>query len=139
MSENQTKKGGILAFYFNSSLLWRIIIALVLGSAIGMLLPKNMPVGDTTWVTILTPLGDLFVRLLKMIMVPIIICSLIEGTSSISPAHLGKVGVKAIIFYAITTLFAIVIGLACAFVFSPGSGLDLSDASKAVEKAANLV
>nr|WP_314070566.1 dicarboxylate/amino acid:cation symporter [uncultured Campylobacter sp.] len=137
MSENQTKKGGILAFYFNSSLLWRIIIALVLGSAIGMLLPKNMPVGDTTWVGILTPLGDLFVRLLKMIMVPIIICSLIVGTSSISPAHLGKVGVKAIIFYAITTLFAIVIGLACAFVFSPGSGLDLSDASKAVEKAAN--
>ena len=132
MSENQTKKGGILAFYFNSSLLWRIIIALVLGSAIGMLLPKNMPVGDTTWVAILTPLGDLFVRLLKMIMVPIIICSLIVGTSSISPAHLGKVGVKAIIFYAITTLFAIVIGLACAFVFSPGS-----DASKAVEKAAN--
>lgn len=72
-----------------------------------------------------------------MIMVPIIICSLIVGTSSISPAHLGKVGVKAIIFYAITTLFAIVIGLACAFIFSPGSGLDLSDASKAVEKAAN--
>ncbi len=136
MSENTkqevVKKGGILSFYFNSSLLWRIMIALVLGSALGMLIPKTDGL-----INFLTPFGDLFVRMLKMIMVPIIVCSLIVGTSSISPANLGRVGIKAIIFYAITTLLAIVIGLACAFVFSPGSGLDLSDASKAVEKAAN--
>ena len=155
MSEEKSiKKCGLFALYFNSSLLLRIMIALVIGSALGMICKQNLAIadsflisslpqkvldwlGESTWIGFLTPLGDLFVRLLKMIMVPIIICSLIVGTSSISPAHLGKVGVKAIAFYALTTLLAIVIGLGCAFVFSPGSGLDLSDASKAVEKAAS--
>ncbi|MDA3048572.1 dicarboxylate/amino acid:cation symporter [Campylobacter sp. JMF_08 NE1] len=133
---NAPKKRGIFAWYFESSLLWRIMIALVLGSVLGIILPQNATVGDTTWVSILTPFGDLFVRMLKMIMVPVIVCSLIIGTSSIDPAHLGKVGVKTIIFYAITTLFAIAIGLACGLIFSPGSGLEL-DAAKAVEKSAN--
>ena len=155
MSEEKSiKKCGLFALYFNSSLLLRIMIALVIGSALGMICKQNLAIadsflisslpqkvldwlGESTWIGFLTPLGDLFVRLLKMIMVPIIICSLIVGTSSISPAHLGKVGVKAIAFYALTTLLAIVIGLGCALVFSPGSGLDLSDASKAVEKAAS--
>ncbi|WP_439328333.1 dicarboxylate/amino acid:cation symporter [Lonepinella sp. BR2357] len=121
----------------NSKLLVRIIVALVIGAALGMLLPQNFMIGDTSLVSVITPFGDLFVRLLKMIMVPIIICSLIVGSSSISPAHLGRVGGKAILFYAVTTLIAICIGLACAAVFAPGLGLDLSDASKAVEKAAN--
>ncbi|MBR0072173.1 MAG: cation:dicarboxylase symporter family transporter, partial [Campylobacter sp.] len=72
MSENTkqevVKKGGILSFYFNSSLLWRIMIALVLGSALGMLIPKTDGL-----INFLTPFGDLFVRMLKMIMVPIIV------------------------------------------------------------------
>ncbi|WP_439240589.1 dicarboxylate/amino acid:cation symporter [Lonepinella sp. BR2474] len=131
VQSQKTSKSG------NSKLLVRIIIALVLGSAIGMILPQNFMIGDTSLVGAITPFGDLFVRLLKMIMVPIIICSLIIGSSSISPDKLGRVGGKAILFYAITTLLAIGIGLASATIFSPGLGLDLSDASKAVEKAAN--
>ena len=122
----------VFSFYFKSNLLYRILFALVLGSALGMLIDKN-----DDFINFLTPFGDLFIRLLKMIMVPIIMFSLIVGTSSISPSHLGKVGVKAIVFYTITSLIAILIGLGCGLLFNPGSGLELSSTAATVAKSAN--
>ncbi|MCZ6135225.1 dicarboxylate/amino acid:cation symporter [Campylobacter ureolyticus] len=128
----------VFGWYFKSNLAYRILGALVIGSIIGMMVPKGVILfGNTTLLSVIAPFGDLFIRLLKMIIVPIIVASLIMGTSSIEPSKLGRVGGKAVFFYFITTLFAIVIGLACAFVFSPGSGLDLSDASVAVSKTAS--
>lgn len=128
----------VFGWYFKANLAYRILGALVIGSIIGMIVPKGIVLfGNTTLLSVISPFGDLFIRLLKMIIVPIIVASLIMGTSSIEPSKLGRVGGKAVLFYFITTLFAIVIGLACAFVFRPGSGLDLSDASVAVSKAAN--
>lgn len=128
----------VFGWYFKSNLAYRILGALVIGSIIGMIVPKGVILfGNTTLLSIIAPFGDLFIRLLKMIIVPIIVASLIMGTSSIEPSKLGRVGGKAVFFYFITTLFAIVIGLACAFVFRPGSGLDLSDASVAVSKTAS--
>ncbi|MCI6988319.1 MAG: dicarboxylate/amino acid:cation symporter [Campylobacter sp.] len=134
MSEKKSK----FDFYFKTSLIKRVAIGLILGSILGLVLPQNMIIyGDTKLLEFLSPFGDLFIRLLKMIIVPIIFASLIMGVSSIAPSKLGRVGGKAIVFYLITTLFAIVIGLICAFVLKPGSGLDLSDTSIAVSKAAN--
>ena len=128
----------VFGWYFKANLAYRILGALVIGSIIGMIVPKGVILfGNTTLLSIIAPFGDLFIRLLKMIIVPIIVASLIMGTSSIEPSKLGRVGGKAVFFYFATTLFAIVIGLACAFVFRPGSGLDLSDASVAVSKTAN--
>ena len=127
----------VFGWYFKSNLAYRILGALVIGSIVGMMVPKGVILfGNTTLLSVIAPFGDLFIRLLKMIIVPIIVASLIMGTSSIEPSKLGRVGGKAVFFYFVTTLFAIVIGLACAFVFSPGSGLDLSDASVAVSKTA---
>lgn len=127
----------VFGWYFKSNLAYRILGALVIGSIIGMIVPKGVILfGNTTLLSVIAPFGDLFIRLLKMIIVPIIVASLIMGTSSIEPSKLGRVGGKAVFFYFVTTLFAIVIGLACAFVFRPGSGLDLSDASVAVSKTA---
>ena len=128
----------VFGWYFKSNLAYRILGALVIGSIIGMIVPKGVILfGNTTLLSVIAPFGDLFIRLLKMIIVPIIVASLIMGTSSIEPSKLGRVGGKAVFFYFVTTLFAIVIGLACAFVFRPGSGLDLSDASVAVSKTAS--
>ncbi|WP_304342319.1 dicarboxylate/amino acid:cation symporter [Campylobacter ureolyticus] len=127
----------VFGWYFKANLAYRILGALVIGSIIGMIVPKGVILfGNTTLLSVIAPFGDLFIRLLKMIIVPIIVASLIMGTSSIEPSKLGRVGGKAVFFYFATTLFAIVIGLACAFVFRPGSGLDLSDASVAVSKTA---
>lgn len=130
MSKSAGKRNGIFAFYFKTNLLYRILIALVLGAVCGMIFA-----GHDDILNFISPFGDLFVRLLKMIMVPIIICSLIIGTSSISPSRLGRVGVKSILFYTFTSFLAVCIGIACAMVFKPGSGLTL-DAAQAVAKTA---
>ncbi|WP_172199821.1 dicarboxylate/amino acid:cation symporter [Campylobacter sp. RM16188] len=114
-------KKGILDFYFKSNLLLRILIGLVLGAIFGMIFQNA---GGA--IEILKPFGDLFIRLLKMIVLPVIVCTLIVGASSISPSHLGKVGVKIIAFYMFTSLCAIVIGLAVGSILQPGVGLELA-------------
>lgn len=115
------EKKGILDFYFKSNLLLRILIGLILGAIFGIIFQNATGVME-----VLKPFGDLFIRLLKMIVLPVIVCTLIVGASSISPAHLGKVGVKIIAFYMVTSLCAIIIGLAVGSVLQPGVGLELA-------------
>lgn len=103
-----------------SNLLVKISIGLIAGAVLGLLFPNADSV-----IPYLGPLGDLFIRLLKMIMLPVIICTLIVGASSISPASLGKIGIKMISFYLFTTLCAILLGLGVANITKPGLGLDL--------------
>lgn len=110
----------LFSWYFKSNLLVRILVGLILG-AIGGLVFQNA----TGLLTILTPLGELFVRLLKMIVIPVIASTLIVGASSITPAQLGRVGIKTLIYYTITSFFAIVIGLGVGHLFKPGLGLEL--------------
>ena len=117
MSE-EGKKRGFMSWYFGSNLLMRILIGLILGVVAGLLLKDKI-----LWVQ---PFGDLFIRLLKMIVVPVILFSLIVGTASISPYRLGKVGIKIIVYYLLTTVFAVVIGLIFANLFKPGLGLELA-------------
>ncbi|KGQ69822.1 amino acid transporter [Chelonobacter oris] len=117
---SQAKKG-LFSFYFQSNLLIRILIGLILGAIFGIVFQNA-----TEMIAFLTPFGDLFIRLLKMIMIPVIACTLIVGASTISPAHLGRVGSKVIVYYMLTSLFAIIIGLAVGVVLNPGLGLELT-------------
>jgi Na+/H+-dicarboxylate symporter len=119
----------ILGWYFNSNLLWRILIALILGVIVGVLAGKHI-----LWVE---PFGDLFIRLLQMIVMPIIISTLIIGAASVSPANLGKSGIKIVLFYLITTAFALIIGLIAANIFHPGASLDLGNTANAAGKSLN--
>ncbi len=115
-----------MKWYFNSNLLIRILIGLILGAVCG--LAFGPAIG---WVS---PLGDLFVRLLKMIVMPVVIFTLIVGTASISPSRLGKVGVKILIFYMLTSAFAVGIGLIFGNILQPGEGLNLMGAADAAGK-----
>ncbi|HQE21697.1 MAG TPA: dicarboxylate/amino acid:cation symporter [Thermosynergistes sp.] len=105
-------------WYFRSNLLMRILIGLIFGAIVGLLAGPYI-----LWVQ---PFGDLFIRLLKMITVPVIFFSLIVGTASISPKRLGRVGVKIILYYLVTTVFAVAIGLIFTNLFKPGAGLELA-------------
>lgn len=126
------EKRGILDFYFKSNLLLRILIGLILGAICGIIFQNSGGAIEPY----LKPLGDLFIRLLKMIVLPVIVCTLIVGASSISPAHLGKVGIKVIAFYMITSLCAIIIGLAVGSLLQPGVGLELVTTAAVEGKAA---
>ena len=124
------KKKGVLDFYFKSNLLIRILIGLVLGAVFGIIFQNA-----TGAIDVLKPFGDLFIRLLRMIMIPVIVCTLIVGASSISPAHLGRVGLKIIAFYMVTSLFAIIIGLFVGSILQPGVGLELANIAGSAKEA----
>jgi Na+/H+-dicarboxylate symporter len=113
-------------WYFEFNLLYRILIGLVLGVILGLVFGEKI-----LWIQ---PLGDLFVRLLKMIMMPIIVSTLIVGASSVSPANLGKVGIRIIGLYLITSAVAVVIGLAMGVVFHPSA--ELANVADAAARAA---
>lgn len=120
-------KRGAFDWYFKSNLLVRILIGLVLGAIAGL------AAGDAIlWVA---PFGSLFVRLLKMIVMPVILTTLVVGAASISPAELGKVGVKIVIYYLVTSAFAVAIGLIMGNIFKPGLGLQLGALGDAAGKA----
>jgi Na+/H+-dicarboxylate symporter len=114
MSEKSSAKRWY-SWYFDFNLLYRILIGLVLGVILGLVFKEGI-----LWIQ---PLGDLFVRLLKMIMMPIIVSTLIVGASSVSPANLGRVGLRVIIFYLVTSAVAVVIGLVMGVVFHPSAEL----------------
>nr|WP_066175343.1 dicarboxylate/amino acid:cation symporter [Bacillus marinisedimentorum] len=99
------------------SLLNQIIIAFITAVIFGVLF-KN-------YTHLVQPLGDLFLRLIKFIIVPLILSTLIVGVAnSGNIKNLGRLGSKAIIYYLSTTFLAVSIGLFFAFVIRPGSNLD---------------
>lgn len=100
--------------------LWKkVLIGLVLGVVLGLILKDNS--------LYLKPLGDLFIRLIKMIIVPLIFFAIVAGiTSAQNSKALGRVGIKASIAYICTTVFAVMIGLSIGSLFQPGKGINLN-------------
>ncbi|EMA46020.1 sodium:dicarboxylate symporter [Halococcus saccharolyticus DSM 5350] len=96
--------------------MYRIFLAFVVGSAAGLLFGDRM--------SVLSPLGDLFLRLLNMLIVPIIVFTLLTGIRQLSPARLGRIGGATVGLYALTTTMAGIIGLVVANVLQPGRGVE---------------
>ena len=108
-----------------------IFIALILGAFTGLIFNIVVPTGfirDTIFVDgIFYVAGQGFVRLMQMLVVPLVFCSLICGSMAIGDTkHLGKVGIKTIAFYMLTTALAIALALGIAGLIRPGVGLDMS-------------
>ncbi|GAB1455222.1 MAG: dicarboxylate/amino acid:cation symporter [Spirochaetia bacterium] len=124
MATENVKKKGLFDWYFKTNLLTRILVGLILGAIVGIVLGFF---GDAVkpYVDNVKFFGDLFIRLLKMIVVPVILFSLIAGAASIAPSRLGRVGVKIMAYYLITSAFAVIIGLVFANIFRPGQGFNI--------------
>lgn len=112
-------------WYFKTNLLSRILIGLVAGTIVGIALGYGSPDTVKVFSDNTKFFGDIFIRLLKMIVVPVILFSLIAGAASIAPSRLGRVGVKIMAFYIFTSALAVAIGLAFANVFQPGLGMNI--------------
>ncbi|MCL2894437.1 glutamate/aspartate:proton symporter GltP [Brenneria tiliae] len=109
------------------SLAWQILIALVLGIALGAVLHEQADSRQWLIGNILSPAGDIFIRLIKMIVVPIVIATLIVGIAGVGDAKkLGRIGLKTIIYFEVVTTLAIILGITLANVFQPGTGIDMS-------------
>ena len=108
---------------------WQILIALAIAVLYGMLL--------TDYVNYVTWMGDLFLRGLRMIIVPLILTSIISGVANIGDAHnLGRLGLKTFAYYITTSFFAIVTGLVLVNIIQPGVGADLGLRSEVPELTA---
>lgn len=132
----QAAKTGVMSWYFGTNLLVRIMIGLVSGALVGVFLGFGSPATVASYVYYTKFFGDLFINLLKMIVVPTIFFSLITGASSITPTQLGKVGVKTLMYYLITSVICITIGLLLGNIFQPGAGLNVVGDGIAQAKAA---
>ncbi|WP_297068727.1 dicarboxylate/amino acid:cation symporter [Thermococcus sp.] len=113
---------GLLRRYLEYPVLRKILIGLILGAIYGLIAGV---IGHPGAATAIKPLGDLFIRLLKMLVMPIVLASLVVGAASISPARLGKVGVKIVVYYLLTSAFAVFFGLLMGNLFRLGTGIHL--------------
>lgn len=117
-----------------TSLTQKILIGLILGVFFGIILNK-LPasyIKDTIIINgILKLVGGIFINSIKMLVVPLVFVSLVVGASAIGDVNkLGRVGVKTILFYLVTTCIAITLALIVANIINPGIGLDLSNVLK---------
>ncbi|MDR5884648.1 MULTISPECIES: dicarboxylate/amino acid:cation symporter [Halomonadaceae] len=106
--------------YFQASLILRVTIALVLGVVVGL-------VGGETVASWLAPLGDLLLRLLTFLIVPIVLFTLMVGVNQSREGSAGRIGGKVLGYYLASSALAIMVGLTVATLFSPGSGMTLDD------------
>lgn len=117
--------------------LWvKILIGFALGAVAGLIIGPSIQV--------VKPLGDLFIRLIKMLIVPLVFCSLVVGASSIGNLRkLGRVGGKTIVYFLATTAIAITLAIIFAVIFNPAGGYIFKQAgiyeAKPMPKAADVI
>lgn len=96
---------------------FQILIAMILGTILGIAMGPDA--------AIFAPLGDLFIGLIKMLVVPLVAISIISGAASLGATKsAGKIGISTIGYFLITTVVSVSLGLFLGEVFSPGKGLD---------------
>jgi proton glutamate symport protein len=108
------------------SLAWQIFIGLILGIVVGAIFYGNPHIEE-----FLQPIGTIFLRLIKMIVVPIVISCLVVGVAGTdNMKSLGKLGGKTLLYFEVITTIAIVVGLLTSNIFHPGTGVDRSQLIK---------
>ena len=117
----ERQRGPLYRYWFGIKLWKRILVALVLGGVVGFFWGEGAV--QIKWI------GDLFVRLIQMIVIPLVFATIVSGVLSLQdPKRLGSLGLKTIFLYILTTAFAIVIGMILGALVQPGLGVDFAGA-----------
>ncbi|WP_182199722.1 dicarboxylate/amino acid:cation symporter [Paraliobacillus salinarum] len=120
----------------------KIVIGLILGAVIGLALHFFAPdIFEPIDKYFFTPLGTIFLNLIKMLVVPIVFISITLGTAAIGdPKKLGRIGGKALLFFLATTTIAITIAMGMAMILQPGSvGIETAEASYETAEAPSVI
>ncbi|SDK20696.1 dicarboxylate/amino acid:cation symporter [Sediminibacillus albus] len=104
--------------YLEVSLILKITIALILGVIVGLTFGEQAAV--------LSPFGDLLIRLLKFLIIPLVLFTLIVGVNQTKISSLGRMGGKVFLYYLLTSALAIIVGVTTASIFDPGIGMSLN-------------
>lgn len=108
--------------YRATPFIWKMVAGLIIGVLAGLIFGPS--------VVVIKPFGDLLLRLLNFLILPLILFTLIAGVNQSNPKNLGRMGGKVIIYYILTSAFALVVGLAIAELFHPGTGLEVPKGAK---------
>ena len=101
----------------------KILIGLILGVIVGLVGGAGMIPFAKAWIA---PLGTLFINLIKMIIVPVVLASIVVGAASLGDIKkLGRVGLKTLAFYLVTTGIAVTLGIILGAIINPGKGLSI--------------
>ncbi|MGA4239939.1 glutamate/aspartate:proton symporter GltP [Ralstonia nicotianae] len=112
-------------------LAWQIAIGLTAGVLVGFVLSQYPALRESVISDYLQPAGDLFIKLIKMIVVPIVLTSMIVGIAGVGDGKsLGRIGLKTLIYFEAITTVAIVIGLVFGNVLQPGAGTEIAHLGK---------
>ena len=108
-----------------------IVAATVLGALTGLFMGKSAHM--------LAPIGELFMQLIKMIVVPMVFFSLVGGAAALGKSKgAGKIGIVTFLYYGVTTAVAVILGIAFSIWFKPGSGIDMAAISGAAVAVGDL-
>ena len=109
----------------------QVLIAILLGVVVGWLWPN---VATNDWIK---ALGDGFIKLIKMVIAPIIFCTVVSGISHIQDARkVGRIGVKALVYFEVVSTFALVIGLLVGNLVRPGDEAEQAEQNHSGRKSA---
>jgi len=98
---------------------WQILLALILAIIYGSIFKES--INYVSW------LGELFIRALRMIVIPLIITSLITGITNVgSSKNLGRLSIKTFVYYISTSILAIITGLILVNIIKPGAGFEIT-------------
>ena len=130
-STYEQPRGG---FWSRMALWKKILIGMILGMVTGVVMGPEAE--------LLKPIGTLFINAIKMLIVPLVFCSLVVGVTSMEDTRkLGRIGLKSLVLYLGTTAVAISIGLGMGALFTPGAGANMvaGEAAVAAKEAPSLV
>ncbi|AEY01318.1 sodium:dicarboxylate symporter [Oceanimonas sp. GK1] len=117
--EQTMAEQGRTGFWSGLALWKKILVGMVLGVIAGTLMGPDAE--------LLKPIGTLFINAIKMLIVPLVFCSLVVGVTSMQDTRkMGRIGLKSVVLYLGTTAVAISIGLALALLFTPGTGMNMT-------------
>ena len=123
MAENENKNTRCISRLLKISI--GFLIGIIFGFAIGPVIPSS-PILSNYVMPFIDLIGKIFLRLLMMLIVPLVFSSLVAGVASVGDVRkLGRIGVKTLVLYFVTTAVAIVLGLACGNLFQPGVGMNI--------------
>jgi aerobic C4-dicarboxylate transport protein len=114
------------------SLYFQVIIAILIGIALGHFYPS--------FAVQLKPLGDGFIKLIKMMIAPIIFCTIVTGIAGMqNTKKVGRVGLKAILYFEVVTTIALIIGLVVINILKPGVGMNVDASTLDTKSVENFI
>ena len=117
---------------FFKTLYVQVLIAITIGILLGNYFPE--------FAVQLKPLGDGFIKLIKMMIAPIIFCTIVTGIAGMqNTKKVGRVGLKAILYFEVVTTLALIIGLVVINVLKPGVGMNIDPASLDTKSVENYI